>query len=178
VPVAVVAFVTLAVSGGVVAMLSGFLGHTAWMLGIALALGLFVFVIVYSQRWRHIIPYAVAAIWIGLVAIVSEQDAVLAERGQWVNAVVTQVEETRSSSTCKLQRPDGTAVADPLGGCPQFKAGDRVRVLIDPEGDVASSFDAPGTKNYVAAATVGGVIFAGSAVLGVISGHRRRFPRR
>ncbi|ELP64269.1 hypothetical protein STRTUCAR8_04618 [Streptomyces turgidiscabies Car8] len=114
--------------------------------------------------WQFIVP-VVAGVALGVLGKQAGDQAGLADRGRWTEAVVVYKEEGKTDK-CLIRASDGRAIWPSLSeedGCRKsVSEGDTLRVRYDPEG-VARPVDAVDTASYaellayllVAAVTMG-----------------------
>lgn len=132
------------------AMLSGLVSRWLVLPGLAAALGLLWLIVVRTgQRMALALVFLASVAGLFVLGLFLIQDRALERRGEWIEAVVTYREQTRVNSTCELRRSDGAPVEGPAGGCRGARAGDRIRVFYDPEGEVPPSWSAPDSARWV-----------------------------
>ncbi|TDC63858.1 hypothetical protein [Streptomyces hainanensis] len=176
-------FATLvAVPAAVVSlMLGGQLGRPALLVAIPLAVLLLHALLCYDLRWWFYLPGMLGAVALLAVGLPYEQARVLDARGEWTRAVVVSAETStvRSSTTtsCRLETPDGDPLPGRLGGCTSLLVGDEIRVLTDPEGRVGPSQTAPDPTGWHVAQGLFGVALTGALTAAAVSGHRYRRDR-
>ncbi|RMI89969.1 hypothetical protein BIU87_28225 [Streptomyces sp. ZS0098] len=85
--------------------------------------------------WQLLVPL-VAGAAVGMLGHAAGEQAALAERGQWVDAVVVSMDDS-GTNHCDLRMTDGRAISPSLSegdGCENWVTkGDEMRVQYDPE---------------------------------------------
>jgi hypothetical protein len=115
--------------------------------------------------WQFIVP-VVAGVALGLLGKGAGDQAALAERGAWSDAVVVRKDDSGKTDYCDLRTAGGREISPPLSegdGCGEWvTAGDKLRVRYDPAG-VASP-----TTNEETGSKAG--LLAGLCALAVVMG--------
>ncbi|MFI5565831.1 hypothetical protein ACIA6T_00325 [Streptomyces sp. NPDC051740] len=121
--------------------------------------------------WQLFFPL-LAGIAMGIFGSTAGDEAALADRGVWADAVVVRMEDT-GTNRCDLRMVDGREIPLSLSegdGCENWVSkGDRLRVLYDPEG-VASPTGDPDSSSYGGFL---GSLFALAVVMGTWGGVRQ-----
>lgn len=109
--------------------------------------------------WQLIVPL-VAGVALGVLGSQAGDRVALAERGQWIDAVVVEVDRARTNH-CELRAVDGRDISPSLSegdGCEDLtETGDRLRVRYDPEGVAGPTVRPDSTSD---AGLIGGLFLA------------------
>lgn len=164
------------IASGTALLGSGLLGPWPILPAALLALVLIVAVGGYDRRPLLPVLAVVAATFCFFVGHLVQQQRVLEERGEWLDAVVVHKHEgggRGNQPKCDVEFLDGSA-PDRVVCHGNSAVGDQLRVLVDPERAVAPSLSTPSVTGYTVTAGALGLVFAATVTVGSFTGHRRR----
>lgn len=99
--------------------------------------------------WQFLVP-VIAGVVLGVLGKLAGDQAALADRGRWTEAVVVHKDEGKTDQ-CTMRAPGGQEISPSLSegdGCGEWVSeGDTLRVRYDPEG-VASPVEDVDTTSY------------------------------
>ncbi|KAF3469728.1 hypothetical protein GL259_22680 [Streptomyces sp. Tu 3180] len=99
-----------------------------------------------KMAWQLVLPL-IAGVAMGMFGHAAGDQVALADRGEWVDAVVVSKEDSRTNY-CDLRTIDGRAISPSLSegdGCGDaVSKGDELRVRYDPEGVASPAKDRSG----------------------------------
>ncbi len=155
---------------------SGLLGPWPMLPAAPLALALVVVFAGYVRRPLLPVLALIAGAFLFVAGHQVEQQRVLAERGEWTEAVVVAKAEgggRGKQPICDLEFTDGSP-PDRVVCHGTSAVGDRLRVLVDPRRAVPPSLGGPHVTGYTVTVGTLGVVFAALVAAGTGAGHRRR----
>ncbi|MEV8016829.1 hypothetical protein AB0O76_10870 [Streptomyces sp. NPDC086554] len=169
--VAVVAFT-------VGAMISTVISQWLVLPGIALALALLWFIaMLTNQRLWPMASFIFATAALVLLGLFLVQDKVLDDRGRTVGGVVVDTSQEGDRTSCRVRFDDGRVAEGPMGGCRGTGVGERIRLYVDPEGEVGASNTAPDVALWLTLAAAANVAFTASVTWSAAIGIRRERAR-
>ncbi|MFD3948918.1 hypothetical protein ACFWRC_02775 [Streptomyces albidoflavus] len=175
--VTLVAVLAGVMASGALDPLSGVLDGWFFLFGFAIGLVLIWFVAVGTgpKPWL-LAAYTLALFMLAFWAMLTEQDRMLAQRGEWTTATVISREDTPKNSYCTLRYQDGTEGSGPLGGCRNAQAGDLVQVFYDPEHKMQPSNTAPNLPLWMGLSAGSTLIMAATTYAAAKRGQQRYVP--
>ncbi|WP_240434299.1 hypothetical protein [Streptomyces sp. YIM 130001] len=155
---------------------SGIAGVVVLVAGAVIALALVIAIGAYDYRPRYAVPALIAAICLAGFGFAASEARILADRGVWVDGVVTDVRKPRGkgSPSCGVRDEDGKPLAQRVSQCHDYEPGDPVRVIVDPEAEASPSFSTPSPDGLAVATAVSALVFVATATTGMSRGHRNR----
>ncbi|RFU87765.1 hypothetical protein DY218_05795 [Streptomyces triticagri] len=155
---------------------TAFVGGYVLALGVLAALVLSVTVGAYDHRGRYAVPALIAGLCMAGFGWGAGEAQILADRGVWIDGVVTDVRvpKGRGSTSCGVQDADGEPLPQRVSSCTGRSAGDRIRVIVDPENDAAPALTEPAPVGLRTTAAFSAVVFVASVTAGMSRGHHNR----
>ncbi|MFE0801401.1 hypothetical protein [Streptomyces sp. NPDC058812] len=121
--------------------------------------------------WQLVVP-VIAGVALGVVGKFAGDQAALADRGAWTDAVVVGMDDS-GTNHCDLRSVDGRTISPSLsegGGCEDWVSkGDKLRVRYDPEGLASPTEDRDSSSYGGFLAT----LFGAAVVMGTWGGVRQ-----
>ncbi|MEV0323613.1 hypothetical protein ACIBKX_13575 [Streptomyces sp. NPDC050658] len=171
--------VAAAVAFVVGAMISTVISRWLVLPGIALALALLWFIAVLTnQRLWPMASFIFATAALVLLGLFLVQDKILDDRGRTVGGVVVDTSQQGDRTSCRVRFDDGRVADGPMGGCRGAGTGERIRLYLDPEGEVGPSNTAPDVALWLGLATAADIAFTASVSWSAAIGIRRERARR
>jgi hypothetical protein len=170
--------VVFVLAAATAAAASRLLGEAAWLAAMPAALALLIVVLRAGARWWYPVLACTAGIGMFLAGAAYEQQRVLHERGEWTRGIVAVNDSAWNGvESCAVAALDTGETIGRVGGCEDVHAGERLRVLADPRGEVAPSRHPPTPHLHREAFAGGALAFTASLTIGTLTRRRASPPR-
>jgi hypothetical protein len=162
--------VVLVLAAATVAGATRLLGEAAWWGAMVVALGLLAVVLRAGVRWWYPVGACAAAVGMFIAGAGYAQQQALHERGEWRRGVVAvRIDDWRPGVRCEVADADTGETIGEVWGCDGLRAGERVRVVADPRGEVTPSLLPPTPHLHREAFAGCGLAFTGFLTLGTLT---------